>query len=48
MLPWRSSGTASSNFPLVAALDLHDDTVVVDIVREVTGVVHQDAEKENL
>lgn len=47
MLPWRSSETASSNCPLVAALDLHDDTVV-DIVREVTGVVHQDAEKENL
>jgi hypothetical protein len=48
MLPWRSSETASSNCPLVAALDLHDDTVV-DIVREgTTGVVHQDAEKENL
>ena len=49
MWPWRSSETASSNCPLVAALDLRDDTVVVDIVREgTTGVVHQDAEKENL
>ena len=39
--------TESSSCPLVAALNLQDDTVV-DIVTEVIGVVHQDAENENL
>ena len=39
--------TESSSCPLVAALNLQDDTVV-DIVTEVIGEVHQDAENENL
>ena len=39
--------TESSSCPLVAALNLLDDTVV-DIVTEVIGEVHQDAENENL
>ena len=39
--------TESSSCPLVAALNLLDDTVV-DIVTEVIGVVHQDAENEKL
>ena len=40
--------TESSSCPLVAALNLNDDTVVVDMVKRFLGVVHQEAEKENL
>ena len=39
--------TEFSSCPLVAALNLHDETVV-GIVKEAVGVIHQEAENENL